>query len=139
MKVQQLQGSMRDILECMSVFCKLPNNQADAANDVETAKPDVRDSCSTQTDIVAVHTPQVENVAHFPFKMQRPSTLFLSDTNDSTSSTRKLSDHNANENADGEQRLIDNDGESSTSKRDETPEISAKSENKSDAMELTEN
>lgn len=138
--MQQLQGSMRDIIQCMSVLCKLPNNQdASTSSEAQTTKPEVKDSCSTQTEIIAVHTPQVENLPLFPFKMARPSTLSLSDTNDSTSSTRKLSDNNASEHTDCEQRLTENDGESSTSKRDETPELSMKSENKSDAAEQTDN
>lgn len=135
--MQQLQGSMRDIIQCMSVLCKLPNSDA-ATGEPDSTKQEVKDSCSTQTEIVAVHTPQVESLPLFPFKMTRPSTLSLSETNDSSSSARKLSDNNENESGDTERRIIENDGESSTSKRDETPEISAKSENKSDSVEASE-
>lgn len=35
-----------------------------------------KDSIETQTEIIAVHTPQIENFGSFPFK-QRPSTLPL--------------------------------------------------------------
>lgn len=106
---------MRDIIQCMNVLYKLPNNQSDAVAGgvADAAKQEVKGSCSTQTEIVAVHTPQVENLPLFPFKMARPSTLSLSDTNDSSSSAR-----NANESADAE--------------------ISAKSENKSDSAEPSE-
>lgn len=89
--MQQLQGSMRDIIQCMSALYKLPN-QSDALG-AEDKKPEVRDSSSTQTEIVAVHTPQVENLP-FPFasKLPRPSTLSLNDSNGSIASFRKISE-----------------------------------------------
>ncbi|XP_059618177.1 centrosomal protein of 97 kDa isoform X2 [Phlebotomus argentipes] len=72
-QVQQLQGSMKDILNCMTMFCNLPQGSVQAA--------DKRDCSGTQTEIVAVHTPQVENPP-FPFggqqqRVSRPSTLPL--------------------------------------------------------------
>lgn len=87
-QVQQLQGSMHDILQCMTVFCKLPQQQQQQpeAHPTSTSIGDTTynntvGSCSsTQTEIVAVHTPQVDNPP-FPFrpnnKLQRPSTLPL--------------------------------------------------------------
>lgn len=86
-KVQQLQGSMRGILECMTVLCNSQDiqqkTQLPIAQTNQTTS-DVKDSSATQTEIVAVHTPQVENLP-FPFlnKLQRPSTLPLGDSNDS--------------------------------------------------------
>lgn len=88
---------MRDIIECMSVFCKLPQN-ADQTTGTDSNKCEVKDSSSTQTEIVAVHTPQVENLP-FPFasKLPRPSTLSLIDSNDASSSVRKISENDADE------------------------------------------
>lgn len=89
-QVQQLQGSMHDILQCMTVFCKLPQPEAvpRTSKVVDTTQSTAVGSCSsTQTEIVAVHTPQVDNPP-FPFrpnhKLQRPSTLPL-DANIQTS------------------------------------------------------
>lgn len=48
-----------------------------------------KDSSETQTEIIAVHTPQVEQLKDFPFvqKIQRPSSLPInSSSNDSTKS-----------------------------------------------------
>lgn len=89
-QVQQLQGSMRDIIQCMTMMCKIPSNQEPpAAVDESKTKsaPEVRDSSGTQTEIVAVHTPQVEDLP-FPFanKLPRPSTLMLIETNETVSS-----------------------------------------------------
>lgn len=85
-QVQQLQGSMHDILQCMTVFCALPQKStaAAAATTSSTTTAEVRDNCGTQTEIIAVHTPQVDNPP-FPFKnrIQRPSTLPL-DPNDTS-------------------------------------------------------
>lgn len=95
-QVQQLQGSMHDILQCMTVFCKLPQPDAHhpsrlstLVDTTTTMHSNAVGSCisSTQTEIVAVHTPQVDNPP-FPFrpnhKLQRPSTLPL-DANIQTS------------------------------------------------------
>lgn len=100
---------MRDIIQCMSVLCKLPNNSNGIANDVDGLghKTEVKDSSGTQTEIVAVHTPQVENLP-FPFvnKMARPSTLSLTDSNDNTQKNQKVSDK------DGEESIVDGDKKS---------------------------
>ncbi|XP_059220614.1 centrosomal protein of 97 kDa [Stomoxys calcitrans] len=89
-QVQQLQGSMRDILNCLTLFCNLPQENvkrlltagvaealSQTPNSVNTTNSDKRDSASTQTEIVAVHTPQMENQTNFPFNKIRPSTLAL--------------------------------------------------------------
>lgn len=140
--MQQLQGSMRDIIQCMSVLYKIPNNNQNesSASGIDEKKSDVRDSSGTQTEIIAVHTPQVENLP-FPFinKLPRPSTLSLADSNGTASSIRKISENNVDENAECEKKLNENDGESSASKRDETPEITAKNENKEENSEKMAN
>lgn len=84
---------MRDILQCMTVFCKLPPPQSSAENataSTTTTSTEIKDSSATQTEIIAVHTPQVENLP-FPFlnKVQRPSTLPLVESNEA--SPRKVS------------------------------------------------
>ncbi|XP_037926869.1 centrosomal protein of 97 kDa isoform X3 [Hermetia illucens] len=71
-QVQQLQGSMRDIVNCMTLFCGLPQDSLRKALNINEQK----DSSGTQTEIVAVHTPQVEGQGSFPFKI-RPSSLPL--------------------------------------------------------------
>lgn len=87
-QVQQLQGSMRDVLNCMTLFCNLSQHtnlkQINPAGDDQSEN---KYSCSTQTEIVAVNTPQIDNVP-FPFtnKVPRPSTLPL----DSTSPPKPL-------------------------------------------------
>lgn len=127
-QVQQLQGSMRDIIQCMSVLYKMPN-QGDATSlSLEEKKPEVKDSSSTQTEIVAVHTPQVENLP-FPFasKLPRPSTLSLTDSNGSSASIRKIAEREGEEITDSEKKL-DTAESTSTDNKYETPEISAKSD-----------
>lgn len=138
--MQQLQGSMRDIIQCMSVLYKIPKNNQNELSASDENKSDVKDSSGTQTEIIAVHTPQVENLP-FPFinKLPRPSTLSLADSNGTASSIRKISENNVDENAECEKKLNENDGESSASKRDETPEITAKNENKEENPEKIAN
>lgn len=101
-QVQQLQGSMRDILQCMTVFCKMPQQQTmtmDSSCSATTSSVECKDSSATQTEIVAVHTPQVENLP-FPFasKVQRPSTLPLVESNEA--SPRKVSADTVSSNKD---------------------------------------
>lgn len=116
---------MRDIIQCMSVLCKLPNPN-EPSTETDAQKPEVKDSSGTQTEIIAVHTPQVENLP-FPFvnKLARPSTLSLADSNDATKN-RKISEKDGDENADADQKSIDS---ANTSKKDETPEKLQKNEN----------
>lgn len=68
-QVQQLQGSMHDILQCMTVFCKLPQQQQPMPPPA-TAATVTSMVADTQTEIVAVHTPQVDNPP-FPFRSAR--------------------------------------------------------------------
>lgn len=117
---------MRDIIQCMSVLCKIPQNQAElAGTGSEEKKSEVKDSSGTQTEIIAVHTPQVENLP-FPFanKMPRPSTLSLTDSNGSSSSIPKISEK-GDEIGELEKKL--DTSESSTDKKDDKPESSTKS------------
>lgn len=90
---------MRDIIQCMTVLCKLPPSQ-EQQQTIDENKPvsEVKDSSSTQTEIVAVHTPQVENLP-FPFanKLPRPSTLMLIETNEGVTSGQKISEVDATE------------------------------------------
>lgn len=85
-QVQQLQGSMRDVLNCMTLFCSMSQNSMLKPVEVTTES---RDESGTQTEIIAVHTPQVENTP-FPFsnKLTRPSTLPLDSKE--TSPMRKI-------------------------------------------------
>lgn len=72
---------MRDILNCLTLFCNLPQENvkkllsAGVADALATNEK--RDCAATQTEIVAVHTPQIENQSNFPFSKIRPSTLPL--------------------------------------------------------------
>lgn len=88
---------MRDILQCMTTFCKLPPQSV--TDSASTSTTDVKDSSATQTEIIAVHTPQVENLP-FPFnnKVVRPSTLPLVESNET--SPRRVSADNVSSNKD---------------------------------------
>ena len=80
---------MRDILNCMTVFSQLPQMTQSTSSSMTTSG--FRDSSETQTEIVAVHTPQIEHPKEFPFiqKIQRPSSLPInSSSNDSSASTK---------------------------------------------------
>nr|CAD7430634.1 unnamed protein product [Timema monikensis] len=66
-QVEQLQDSMQSVMQHMSKFCQAPNNLSCAP-------------IATQTDIVAVHTPQSEAGIQFPYQRtrqtsSRPSSL----------------------------------------------------------------
>ncbi|XP_034472173.1 centrosomal protein of 97 kDa [Drosophila innubila] len=88
-QVQQLQSSIGTIVNCLTMVCNLPQdairkqindvdgNETEPNNGVET-----RDSSSTQTDLIAVHTPQLEDLSNFPFTKPRPSTLALESKHD---------------------------------------------------------
>ncbi|CAD6998720.1 unnamed protein product [Ceratitis capitata] len=80
-QVQQLQGSMRDILNCLTLFCNLPQENVKKLLSAGVADAlsanEKRDSAATQTEIIAVHTPQIENQSNFPFSKTRPSSLPL--------------------------------------------------------------
>nr|CAD7571839.1 unnamed protein product [Timema californicum] len=67
LQVEQLQDSMQSVMQHMSKFCQAPNNLSCAP-------------IATQTDIVAVHTPQSEAGVQFPYQRtrqtsSRPSSL----------------------------------------------------------------
>nr|CAD7598278.1 unnamed protein product [Timema genevievae] len=67
LQVEQLQDSMQSVMQHMSKFCQAPNNLSCAP-------------IATQTDIVAVHTPQSEAGIQFPYQRtrqtsSRPSSL----------------------------------------------------------------
>lgn len=73
----------------MTVFSQLPQMQQ--SNNSSMTTSGFRDSSETQTEIIAVHTPQIEHPKDFPFiqKMQRPSSLPInSSSNDSSASTK---------------------------------------------------
>lgn len=134
-KVQQLQGSMRDILECMTVFCKAQQLQQQNHSNMTQSNTaaEVKDSSATQTEIVAVHTPQVENLP-FPFvnKLQRPSTLSLGDSSDAGNRQPADSDVSKHKIDEEERTEASSDNEKnveeliSKSSRDETPENTEK-------------
>lgn len=93
---------MRDILNCLSIFCNLPqdNNLRKAFVSVLSDSEENKDSIETQTEIIAVHTPQIENLGNFPFK-QRPSTLPLDNVeagNDKQENLNKSASSQSNEN-----------------------------------------
>lgn len=50
-----------------------------------------KDSSETQTEIIAVHTPQLEHPKEFPFiqKMQRPSSLPINSSSNASSASTK--------------------------------------------------
>ncbi|XP_053959023.1 centrosomal protein of 97 kDa [Anastrepha ludens] len=79
-QVQQLQGSMRDILNCLTLFCNLPQENVKkllSAGVADALSNEKCDCAATQTEIIAVHTPQIENHTNFPFSKIRPSSLPL--------------------------------------------------------------
>ncbi|XP_040162944.1 uncharacterized protein LOC120900251 [Anopheles arabiensis] len=93
-QVQQLQGAVRDIVSCMQFLVHVPQP---AQPSTSNASQQLQCSSETQTEIVAVHTPQLEQMPEkFPFgkmlddaakeqllvscnnKLSRPSTLPIS-------------------------------------------------------------
>lgn len=103
-QVQQLQLSMRDILNCMTIFTQLPQVQQGVnSNSNSMTSSQFRDSSETQTEIIAVHTPQIEH-KDFPFvvqKIQRPSSLPInSSSNDSSVSTKSSQNNTTTTTAD---------------------------------------
>lgn len=123
---------MRDIIQCMSVLCKAPNPQNDVSSSGDDKKPEVKDSSATQTEIVAVHTPQVENLP-FPFasKLPRPSTLSLNDSNgSSTSSTIRKIPEKESEESNGNEKKSDTSVSTTTDNKDETLKSPATSDSK---------
>lgn len=112
-QVQQLQGSMRDVLNCMTLFCSMSQNSMLKPVDVTNES---RDESGTQTEIIAVHTPQVENTP-FPFnsKLTRPSTLPLDSKE--TSPMRKIVENEVHAETPEEEEIL-----SENEKQDILPE-----------------
>lgn len=89
-QVQQLQSSIGTIVNCLTMVCNLPqdalrkqiNNSGDGDESEHNNSVEQRDSSSTQTDLIAVHTPQLEDLSNFPFTKPRPSTLALESKHD---------------------------------------------------------
>nr|XP_016945376.1 centrosomal protein of 97 kDa [Drosophila suzukii] len=69
-QVQMLQSSIGTIVNCLTMVCNLPQ-------DAIKKQAEIIDCSSTQTDLIAVHTPQIEDLTNFPFTKTRPSTLAL--------------------------------------------------------------
>lgn len=90
---------MRDILNCMTVFANLPQMQQSAGSSNMTMSQ-FKDSSETQTEIIAVHTPQIEH-KDFPFvihqRMTRPSSLPInnSSSNETSMSTKSSQNNTA--------------------------------------------
>lgn len=92
---------MRDILNCMTVFANLPQMQQSAGSSSMTMSQ-FKDSSETQTEIIAVHTPQIEH-KDFPFVIQqrmqreRPSSLPInnSSSNETSMSTKSSQNNTA--------------------------------------------
>ncbi|KAH8282655.1 hypothetical protein KR054_008986, partial [Drosophila jambulina] len=69
-QVQILQSSIGTIVNCLTMVCNLPQ-------DAIKKQAEIIDCSATQTDLIAVHTPQIEDLTNFPFTKPRPSTLAL--------------------------------------------------------------
>ncbi|XP_060644812.1 centrosomal protein of 97 kDa [Drosophila nasuta] len=99
-QVQQLQSSIGTIVNCLTMVCNLPqdalrkqinsSSECDEATDQQSSGVELRDSSSTQTDLIAVHTPQLEDLSNFPFTKPRPSTLALESKHDALLETAKI-------------------------------------------------
>lgn len=101
---------MRDIVNCVSVFSQLPMMQS-TSNSSSMTNSQFRDSSETQTEIIAVHTPQIDHPKEFPFvmqKVQRPSSLPInSSSNDSSVSTRSSQNNTATTGDEEQDKAID--------------------------------
>ncbi|KAH8334483.1 hypothetical protein KR059_010575, partial [Drosophila kikkawai] len=78
-QVQILQSSIGTIVNCLTMVCNLPQ-------DAIKKQAEIIDCSSTQTDLIAVHTPQIEDLSNFPFTKPRPSTLALESKHEAMSS-----------------------------------------------------
>ncbi|KAH8248907.1 hypothetical protein KR032_004227, partial [Drosophila birchii] len=85
-QVQILQSSIGTIVNCLSMVCNLPQ-------DTIKKQAEIIDCSSTQTDLIAVHTPQIEDLTNFPFTKPRPSTLALESKHE-TMSVNKIDEVN---------------------------------------------
>lgn len=101
-QVQQLQGSMRDVLNCITLFCNISQTKTlelESEKQNQSKETEKCDSCSTQTEIIAVNTPQIENLP-FPFVQRqppRPSSLPLASSIDSQKLTSDVIVENVEE------------------------------------------
>ena len=102
-QVQQLQVSMRDILNCMTVFAQLQHS-----NNNNMTSSSFKDSSETQTEIVAVHTPQIEQPKDFPFvpKVQRPCSLPITSSSNESSATSAKSSSALNDECNGSEPVV---------------------------------
>lgn len=96
---------MRDILNCMTVFAQL---QQTNNNNNNQGNPAFKDSSETQTEIIAVHTPQIEHPKDFPFvqKMQRPCSLPITSSSNESSATSAKSSSALNEECNGSETIV---------------------------------
>lgn len=86
-QVQNLQSSIGTIVNCLTMVCNLPQ-------DVIKKQAEIIDCSSTQTDLIAVHTPQIEDLTNFPFTKTRPSTLALESKHETTLAAAKIEELN---------------------------------------------
>lgn len=97
---------MRDILNCMTLFTSLPQMQQMTPQQSATASnmmaSQFKDSNETQTEIIAVHTPQIEHPQNFPFMAAarqlhatRPCTLPITSSTDSSISAKSSQQNTA--------------------------------------------
>lgn len=99
-QVQQLQSSIGTIVNCLTMVCNLPQDalkkQINSSSDPEESEgsnaTEPRDSSATQTDLIAVHTPQLEDLSNFPFTKPRPSTLALESKHDALDASKIQTD-----------------------------------------------
>ncbi|KAH8241792.1 hypothetical protein KR026_000547, partial [Drosophila bipectinata] len=80
-QVQSLQSSIGTIVNCLTMVCNLPQ-------DAIKKQAEIIDCSSTQTDLIAVHTPQIEDLTNFPFTKARPSTLALESKHEMIASSK---------------------------------------------------
>ncbi|KAL7742284.1 hypothetical protein ACLKA6_005544 [Drosophila palustris] len=115
-QVQQLQSSIGTIVNCLTMVCNLPQDairkQINANDDGDDTEPnnslDARDSSSTQTDLIAVHTPQFEDLSNFPFTKPRPSTLALESKHDAPDTAKIAAEPQLVVTADDDDELKEN-------------------------------
>lgn len=87
-QVAQLQNSMQDMVNCMSIFAST-HTTTQPPQDTTSMNTQTRDTIETQTEIIAVHTPQVET---FPFttnatthnKLLRPNSLHITSSTETS-------------------------------------------------------
>lgn len=88
-QVAQLQNSMQSMVNCMTMFASYPPPVVQQFQQ-EKETLSARDTIETQTEIIAVHTPQVES---FPFQNSTPNTTTATYTNNNNKLLRPNSLH----------------------------------------------